>query len=322
MAALEPPVPVDIPPDLVRPSFSDDLLAVMPRGSPLVSLSMAPSADPLLHDTVQDSTSSQKPALIVPVLGTSAGPSVSVPEDPVVKDAILSSPVLEEGSPVEATASSSGCSPVSLWANRFGSSLRNLKKMALPTSFMEDGTPTVLAPDSVSLKAADLWKDHVVAYFHGSPPSAARIFADLNPIWGTHGRISVKVYSPCVCLIFIPSEDTRKWVLNVGFWQAGNCAFSVVEWSPTVSLVPKKLLSAPVWIVLRNVSPALYTLEGLSVIGSAIGDPLYTERSRLVPNNLGIAIIKMEIVLGRKLLSAVRVTDKEGDTIFPRKSHS
>lgn len=51
-----------------------------------------------------------------------------------------------------------------------------------PPVLLEDGTPSVLAPKSIILKSSDLWKDHLIAHFHGSPPSEAKIFADLNPI--------------------------------------------------------------------------------------------------------------------------------------------
>jgi len=67
------------------------------------------------------------------------------------------------------------------WALKFKASLRNLKQMEFLT-FLEDGTPVVVAPPSVMLKTATLWKDHLVAQFHGLCPSSNRIFNDLNLI--------------------------------------------------------------------------------------------------------------------------------------------
>lgn len=112
------------------------------------------------------------------------------------------------------------------YAERFKSSLRNLRKISNP-SFLEDGTPVVQAPESVLLQTSELWKDHVVAHFHGRRPSATKILADLNPVWGKFGNITVRTVSDTCVLIFIPSVQTREWVLQVGYWQADRCAFSV-----------------------------------------------------------------------------------------------
>ncbi|KFK36906.1 hypothetical protein AALP_AA4G188300 [Arabis alpina] len=192
------------------------------------------------------------------------------------------------------------------WASRFKSSLRNLKRETTPT-FLDDGTPIVSAPI--------LWKGHLLAHWLGKPPPILKVINDLNPIWGTHGRISVRHLSPTTSLIFIPSETTRAWVLDVGFWQEGNCAFSVSEWSEEAMLAPLKPVSIPIWIILKNVPPQLYSLKGLGVIASGVGEPLHTEKSRLPPMNLGNVKLKVEILLAKKVPSSVVVRDKFGNTL-------
>ncbi|KFK44773.1 hypothetical protein AALP_AA1G301200 [Arabis alpina] len=193
-------------------------------------------------------------------------------------------------------------------------SLRNLRKVGSP-SFLADGTPSVSAPESVLFQKQEVWKDHLVAHFHGSPPSPAKIFSDLNPIWGTHGRIAIRQYAAQTCLIFIPSEATRKWVLEVGFWQAGNCAFTVTNWSSSACLAPMKLDYAPLWVILKNVPSQLYDFEGLSVIASGLGIPLYTEKAKLQPNRYGVAKVKVVMKLDQKFPLAVRVRDKLGNSV-------
>ena len=89
------------------------------------------------------------------------------------------------------------------YAARFKSSLRNLRKISDP-SLLEDGTPVVQAPESVLLKTLELWKDHVVAHFHGRRPSASKIITDLNPAWGKFGSITVRTVSETCVLIYIP----------------------------------------------------------------------------------------------------------------------
>lgn len=200
------------------------------------------------------------------------------------------------------------------YASRFKASLRNLRKISDPT-LLEDGTPVIQAPESVLLQTSELWKDHVVAHFHGRRPSAEKIIVDLNPVWGKFGRITVRTVSDTCVLILIPSVQTREWVLQVGYWQADQCAFSVYPWSADGNLVAEELLFAPTWAVLKNVPPQLYSLDGISVVASGIGEPLHTEKSRLDPYHFGDTKVKVENYLSHSPPEVVEVSDSQGNVV-------
>ncbi|KAJ0254732.1 hypothetical protein HA466_0105980 [Hirschfeldia incana] len=185
----------------------------------------------------------------------------------------------------------------------------------LPSYSARDGTLVVQAPKSVLLKTSELWKDHVVTHFHGRRPSAEKIVADLNPVWGKFGRITVRTVSDTCVLIYIPSVQTREWVLQVGYWQADHCAFSVFPWSADGNLAAQELLFAPTWVVLKDVPPQLYSLDGISVVASGVGDPLHTKKSRLDPFHFGDTKVKVEIDLSKALPSAVEVRDTQGNAV-------
>ncbi|CDY26354.1 BnaA03g60300D [Brassica napus] len=148
-------------------------------------------------------------------------------------------------------------SRVPSYAARLKSSLRNLHKVSDPT-FLDDSTPVVQAPESVLLETSKLWKDHIVAHFHG-------------------------------------------------YWQVDRCAFSVYPWSADGNLAAQELLFAPTWAVLKNVPPQLYSLKGISVVASGIGEPLHTENSRLDPYHFGDTKVKVEIDLAHTPLEVVEV---------------
>ena len=188
-------------------------------------------------------------------------PSIEASSDSKPQSALLTSGVPAVAVPCVGCSSQSptldekAVKPDLPWAAKFKASLHNLKQMNPPT-FLEDGTPVVVAPPSVLLKSAALWKGHVVAQFHGLCPSANRIFSDLNPIWGNFGDITVRIVSETVALIFIPAINTRQWVVDVGFWQAGNCSCTVYAWSPDGLRDIEELKTAPTWAVLKNVPPS------------------------------------------------------------------
>ncbi|VVB06411.1 unnamed protein product [Arabis nemorensis] len=208
-------------------------------------------------------------------------------------------------------------SPVatSPWISKFKSSFHNLSKVASP-SFSDDGTPMVKAPASITLGSSQIWKDHLVAYFHGIPPSPAKIFSDLNPIWGKQGRISVKHQSARICLIYIPCAITRQWVLDVGFWNSGNCSFTVSPWSPSADLSPMKLVHAPVWVLFKKVPPELWSLVGFSTIASGVGIPVHSEFPKLSPYSNGVVKLKVVVELEKKQPSSVIVTDNLGNSVM------
>lgn len=200
------------------------------------------------------------------------------------------------------------------YAERFKSSLRNLRKIASPV-LLEDGSPVVQAPASVLLKSADQWKGHIIAKFHGLIPPASKIFSDLNPAWGKFGNIIIRNVSDTSCLIMIPCSSTREWVLQVGYWQADNCAFSVIPWSVDASLRLEELETAPTWAVIKNVPPQMYSLDGISVIASAIGEPLHTEKSKLDPYNFGNTKVKVEISLDKSPPTTIIVRDSHMNSV-------
>lgn len=200
------------------------------------------------------------------------------------------------------------------YAERFKASLRNLRKISDPT-YLEDGTPVVQAPPAILLQASEMWKDHLVAHFHGRRPHPTKIIADLNPVWGKFGNISVRTLSSTSCLIYIPSVQTREWVLQVGYWQVDHCGFSVYKWSAEGNFQDEDLRTAPTWVVLKSIPPQLYSLDGISVVASAIGEPLHTEKSRLDPYHFGDTKVKVEVTLDNDPPKLVEVRDVQGNAV-------
>ncbi|KAJ4904266.1 Uncharacterized protein Rs2_18217 [Raphanus sativus] len=180
---------------------------------------------------------------------------------------------------------------------------------------MVDGIPVVLAPETVVLQASESWKDHIIAHFHGRCPAPAKIFNDLNPVWGKHGNITIHALSQTACLIYVPSVSTRQWVLEIGYWQVDNCAMTAVPWTAEASLEQQELVTAPTWVILKSVPPQLYSLDGISVIASGIGDPLHTENSKLEPFHFGDTKVKVEIKMENPPPIAVIVRDSYGYSV-------
>ncbi|XP_033138767.1 uncharacterized protein LOC117129308 [Brassica rapa] len=63
------------------------------------------------------------------------------------------------------------------------------------------------------------------------------------------------------------------------------------------------------------VPPQLYSIDGISVVSSAIGEPLHTEKSRLDPYHFGDTKVKIEIQLESEPPRLVEVRDDQGNAV-------
>ena len=179
--------------------------------------------------------------------------------------------------------------------------------------FFVVGILSVLAPDSITLAPSNLWKDHLLAFFHGTP---TKNFNDLNPIWGKNGRISVKAHTKGTVLIYIPCPVLRQWALDMGLWHSGNCSFTVTAWEQNLNLSSMKLIHAPLWVLFKKVPPELWSSVGFSTIASAVGYPVHSEFADLKPYTNGVIKLRVVVELAKKKPSTVRVTDKFGNAVF------
>ncbi|CAL9225913.1 unnamed protein product [Arabidopsis halleri] len=258
-AILPPQIPSTILPPQISSAQTKVSLAIPSSATVTLvsgsSTALSPPQIPSAISPPQFSSAQTTFSLAIPSTAT-------VPLAPVFSSA-LSSPQIPLVQTLISPAIPS--TTASSYTERFKASLRNLRKITLPV-LMEEGTPVVQAPAYVLLKTADHWKGHIVAKFHGLILPPMKIFSDLNPTWGKFGNIVIR---------------------TVGYWQAGNCAFSVYPWSADKALVMPELETALTWAVLENVPPQMYSLDGISVIASAIGEPLHTEKSRLDTYHFG-----------------------------------
>ena len=86
-------------------------------------------------------------------------------------------------------------------------------------------------------------------------------------------------------------------------------------WTADGNLAAQELLFAPTWAVLKNVPPQLYSLDGISVVASGIGDPLHTEKSRLEPYHFGDTKVKVENDLSKSPPEVVEVRGTQGNSV-------
>ncbi|CAH8332201.1 unnamed protein product [Eruca vesicaria subsp. sativa] len=102
-----------------------------------------------------------------PISDSVATPSLSPPPEvaqPSSRSENLDLEMKLQSSSIPASILSSDASS---YAEHFKYSLRNLQKISYLT-FLEDRTPVMQAPADILLQTVDMWKEHIIAQFHGT----------------------------------------------------------------------------------------------------------------------------------------------------------
>lgn len=199
------------------------------------------------------------------------------------------------------------------WTTKMNPNARNLFRATTPV-YMEDGTPKVSIPDHVLLQGLENQREYVLGQFYRcSAPPGGLIHAVVNRLWGRKGRIFTRRLSESTYLFHIPDEATRTWVLQRGLWHVDDCLLFVASWTPAASLELPEITTVPVWVTLNNIPPHLYSISGIELIASGLGEPMLSNKPRLDPTLMGKAKIMVEVELDKAFPRRIAAEDKQGN---------
>ncbi|CAN7077673.1 unnamed protein product, partial [Brassica oleracea var. botrytis] len=147
---------------------------------------------------------------------------------------------------------------------------KTLKRLA-PITISETGRPTVLIPDAVFEKGAELHKDFIACYFNGRPPPIKQIQNVMNHMWGKGNRVEIH-NNPRTrsFLVRIPSDYLRKKILEKGIWYIGEFMFHTAQWTSAHSSATPPLDCIQIWAHLIGVPLDLRHQEGLSLVAGLV----------------------------------------------------
>ncbi|XP_030440991.1 uncharacterized protein LOC115663078 [Syzygium oleosum] len=79
------------------------------------------------------------------------------------------------------------------------------------------------------------------------------------------------------------------------------------QWHPALKMKKNHHESLPVWVKLRDIPYALWSVAGISTIASAIGKPLHVDMQTEKMRMISYAIVCVEIKANQKILASVEV---------------
>ncbi|CAN6998326.1 unnamed protein product, partial [Brassica rapa subsp. trilocularis] len=181
---------------------------------------------------------------------------------------------------------------------------KSLKRLA-PVTISASGRPSVLIPDAVFQKGADMHKDFIVCVFNGRSPPFSQIQSVLNHLWGKGKRLEIHNNpSSHSLLVRITSDYLKQKILEKGYWYVGDSLFHTKQWTTTNKSLAPSFSSIQIWAHLTGIPLDLRHQEGLSLVAGLVGEPKETDDFTKNLVSLTLAHAKVEVDLTKPLPDA------------------
>uniref|UniRef100_M4CGZ6 DUF4283 domain-containing protein n=1 Tax=Brassica campestris TaxID=3711 RepID=M4CGZ6_BRACM len=235
--------------------------------------------------------------------------------DPIV-DTVLPSPLVEEmqnNASFPAPANNPPEPTLIEKIRRFED--KSLKRLA-PVTISASGRPSVLIPDAVFQKGADLHKDFIVCCFNGRSPPYSQIQSVLNHMWGKGRKLEIH-NNPAqrTVLVRIQSDYLKQKILEKGYWYVGDSMFYAIQWTSLHSSQPPTPTSIQLWAHLTGVPLDLRHQQGLSLVAGLVGEPKETDDFTKNLVSLTMSHVKVELDLTKPAPDIVEFTRESGEVV-------
>ncbi|KAF5181439.1 hypothetical protein FRX31_028974, partial [Thalictrum thalictroides] len=133
-------------------------------------------------------------------------------------------------------------------------------------------------PEEVRMEGAKLWENHIVGFFLDKKLPFNYVKSAVTNRWKTLGDFEMALDGDLFYFKFSTSED-REHVLDEGSFHLAGKLFVIRSWTRDVENSRGMIKSVPVWVKMSRVPKDLWNPKGFSFLGSAIGKPLFMDKT-------------------------------------------
>ncbi|KAF5196676.1 hypothetical protein FRX31_013736 [Thalictrum thalictroides] len=149
-------------------------------------------------------------------------------------------------------------------------------------------------PEEVRMEGAKLWENHIVGFFLDKKLPFNYVKSAVTSRWKTLGDFEMALDGDLFYFKFSASED-REHVLDEGSFHLAGKLFVIRSWTRDVENSRGMIKSVPVWVKMSRVPKDLWNPKGFSFLGSAIGKPLFMDKTTETGTMLTYARICVEV---------------------------
>ncbi|KAF5188350.1 hypothetical protein FRX31_022063 [Thalictrum thalictroides] len=174
-------------------------------------------------------------------------------------------------------------------------------------------------PDFVHQEGAKMWENHIVGFFLDRKMPFNYVKTAVTNKWKTLGSFEMALDRDLFYFKFSASED-REHVLDEGSFHLAGKLFVIRPWSREVENSRGMIKFVPTWVKMPKVPKDLWNPKGFILLGSAIGKPLFMDKTTTKGTMLSFARICIEIEPESELPSSIPLAHNvEIDLEYPWK---
>ncbi|KAL2224649.1 UNVERIFIED_CONTAM: hypothetical protein Sindi_3029000 [Sesamum indicum] len=195
-------------------------------------------------------------------------------------------------------------------ARDFNNSSHKTLSYIAPT--VQNGEVVVRPSIDTIREGSKRWKSTAVGYFLGKRPYYHHLKEYAQSVWPALREVTATVndFFFFQFKIVIDMEE----VIEGGPWLFQGQPNVHQKWEPGMAMRKLKHTEVPVWIKLRHLSMEFWTTEGLSIVASGVGKPLYPNAITKACTRLDFAHVCVMIDVNQQLINHIIIMtpDNEG----------
>ncbi|KAF5206514.1 Rna exonuclease, partial [Thalictrum thalictroides] len=199
------------------------------------------------------------------------------------------------------------------WANLF----KNAKgeKFTADLSFCHTNVVDGVAkcPGAILAKGETEWND-LVGFFMGRRLAYPIVKEALAKQWKIKGSYDIATDDEFFYFKFTDGDDKRMILEKGPIFIAGRI-FIVKPWSKSIDTQKKQIKSIPIWVTIYGLPKCLWTTEGLSYVGSLLGQPMCADEATTNKSRLSFAKICVEVTSVAELPNSLPIDIGEAQPV-------